>query len=229
MPANEYAHKTRFRSICCHFEAVLYITKYFVYKTHTVLETLLYRVFGTSSDDTHASSFWIAMAVGTFPAVVWLVGWSAKHFVECWSGCNWIWCSASNMLPPPEKCQPTNTLTKHDFVPFLTFWSCIIHYKILVYKTHTVLETLLYRVFGTSSDDTHASSFWIAMAVGTFPAVVWLVGWSAKHFVECWSGCNWIWCSASNMLPPPICCHHQRNASQRIRSWNTVSCRFWHF
>jgi len=56
---------------------------------------------------------------------------------------------------------------------FPTLWSCIIHYKILVYKTHTVLETLLYRVFGTSSDDTHASSFRIAMAVWTFPAVVW--------------------------------------------------------
>jgi len=171
--------------------------KILLYKTHTVLETLLYRVFGTSSGDTHASIFWIAMAVWTFPTVVRLVGWSAKHFGERWSGCNGIWCCASNMLPPPDKCQPINTLTKHDFVSFLTLLSCIVHHKILVYKTHTVLETLLYWVFGTSSADTHASIFWIAMAVWTFPTVVRLVGWSVKHFGERWSGCNGIWCSAS--------------------------------
>ena len=43
---------------------------------------------------------------------------SAKHFGKSWSGCNGIWCSASNMPPPPEKCQPTNTPTKHVFVSF---------------------------------------------------------------------------------------------------------------
>ena len=44
----------------------------------------------------------------------------------------------------------------HRYVSVL---SCTVHHKILVYKTHTVLETLLYRVFGTSSGDTHASFF----------------------------------------------------------------------
>jgi len=72
----------------------------------------------SSSGDTHASIFRIGMAVWTFPAVVRLVGWPAKHFGESWSGCNGIWCSASNMLPPPEKCQPTNTLMKRGFVSF---------------------------------------------------------------------------------------------------------------
>ena len=48
---------------------------------------------------------------------------------------------------------------------FWHFLSCIVHHKILVYKTHTVLETLLYLVFGTYSGDTHASIFRIAMAV----------------------------------------------------------------
>jgi len=67
--------------------------------------------------------------------------------------------AASNMLPPPEKYQPTNTLAKHVFVSFLTLLSCIVHHKILVYKTHTVLETLLYTVFKTSSGDIHASFF----------------------------------------------------------------------
>ena len=35
--------------------------------------------------------------------------------------------AASNMLPPPEKYQPINTLAKHGFVFFLTLLSCIIH------------------------------------------------------------------------------------------------------
>ena len=160
-----------------------------------MLETLLYRVFGTSSGDTHASFFWIAMTVWTVPTVVGLVGWSVKHFGESWLGCNGIWCSASNMLPPPEKCQPTNTLAKHVFVSFLTLLSCIIYHKILIYKTHTVLETLLYLVFETSSGDTHAVIFRIAMTVWTFPTVGGLARWSAKHFGESWSGCNGIWCS----------------------------------
>ena len=68
-------------------------------------------------------------------------------------------------VSPPEKCQPTNTLAKYDLVSFLTLLSFIIHHKILVYKTHTVLETLLYLVFKTSSGDIHASIFRIAMAV----------------------------------------------------------------
>ena len=50
-----------------HFEAVLYITKY-LYTTYT------------PSGDTHASIFRIAMAVWTFPAVVGLFGWYAKHY-----------------------------------------------------------------------------------------------------------------------------------------------------
>ena len=51
------------------------------------------------------------------------------------------------------------------FVSFLTLLSCIVHHKILIYKTHTVLETLLYLVFKTSSGNIHASIFRIAMAV----------------------------------------------------------------
>jgi len=122
--------------------------KILVYKTHTVLETLLYRVFGTSSDDTHASIFRIAMAVWTFPAVVWLVGWSAKHFGESWSGCNGIWCSASNMLPPPEKCQPTNTLTKRDFMSFPN--TLKLYYTLqntCIQDTHSARNTLISSVW----------------------------------------------------------------------------------
>jgi len=148
MPANEYAHETRFRVVSDTFKLYLYISKILVCKTHTVLETLLYRVFGTSSGDTHASFFWIAMTVWTVPTVVGLVGWSVKHFVECRSGCNWFWCSASNMLPPPEKCQPTNTLMKHDFVSFLTLLSCICtSQNTCMQDTHSARNTLISSVW----------------------------------------------------------------------------------
>jgi len=53
------------------------------------------------------------------------------------AGCNGIWCSASNMLPPPEKYQPTNTLTKRGFVSFPDNFEAVLYITKYLYTRHT--------------------------------------------------------------------------------------------
>ena len=156
--------------------------KILVYKTHTQYSKHYYRECLRHPQPIHMRSWqsehfrqW-SDSSGDLPNILGKVGRAAMGFG-----------TASNMLPPPEKCQPTNTLAKHGFVSFLTLLSCIVHHKILVYKTHTVLETLLYLVFKTSSGDIHASIFRIAMAVSMCLCVLYICASSVFlcRYIQC--------------------------------------------
>jgi len=182
-----------------------------VYKTRSVFETCWYRVFEASSADIHAFIFWIVMTVSIFPVVVW-----PKHSGESWLGCSGIWCSASNMVTPPEKCEPINTIIKHPlqliFSQFKRYYSS---QNTCVYDTPSSRNTLISCVWDILSRYTcvHFLNSYDSLNISgscLTRNILGKVGWAAVRFgaaLATWS-------------------HHQKNASQLIWSLNTLCSWF---